>query len=69
MKIRLVVDDNGNRHLVRSHTSAGAEKFIQKKLSHALTVSVPTQQELVDALAAGVQIEDSTVPEQMELIE
>lgn len=60
MKIRHVTDSTGKVHLVRSHTDAGARKYVTNKIGHGLTVVVPTQDELVDALKSGVEIEDAT---------
>lgn len=46
--------------LVKAHTRAGAEKFVRSKLQPVVTATVATQEELVSALRAGVEIEDAT---------
>lgn len=60
MKIHHVTDGTGAVHLVKSHTKAGARRFVAAKLGHKITAKVPTQDELVAALQAGVAIEDAT---------
>lgn len=60
MKIRQVTDATGAVHLVRSHTDGGARKHVTNKLGQQLHVKVPSQDELVAALKAGVDIEDAT---------
>jgi hypothetical protein len=46
--------------LVKAHTRAGAEKFVRDSIKPAVTAIVPTQEQLVAALQAGVVIEDAT---------
>jgi len=66
MKIHLVIANKNSgaeqKFLVKSHTRAGAENFVRGKFKPDVTASVPTQQELVDALGAGIPIEDATAP-------
>lgn len=50
------------RFLVRAHTKAGAERFIERKVGRFIEAKVPTQDELVDALKSGMPIEDATQP-------
>lgn len=59
MKIHLVTCDN-EKFLVKSHTKAGAEKFVARKFRPVATAVVPTQDELVAALKSGLEIEDAT---------
>lgn len=60
MKIHYVTTAGQDKpRLVRAHTKAGAEKFVRDSIKPAITATVPTQQELVDALHAGVKIEDA----------
>lgn len=62
-KIYLVDSSDGNlsrQHLVRAHTSAGAEKFVRAKFKPTVTAKVPTQDELLAAREEGVAIEDAT---------
>ena len=60
MKIRHVTGANGTVYLVRSHTDAGARRFVLTKLGQDLIAKVATQEQLVDALQNGVAIEDAT---------
>ena len=46
--------------LVRAHTRAGAERHVARKVAGFIEAKVPSQDELVDALKAGLPIEDST---------
>jgi len=46
--------------LVKSHTRAGAEKFVSRKITPFIEAKVPTQDELVAALQSGTVIEDAT---------
>lgn len=74
MKIHLVTANEGRAadsvFLVKAHTRAGAEKFVAAKIKPEVTAIVPTQEQLVAALQAGVVIEDATnspqasIPEQ-----
>jgi hypothetical protein len=48
------------KYLVRAHTRAGAEKYIQRKVAGFIEARVPTQDELIGAMQAGVAIEDAT---------
>lgn len=60
MKIHLVTTAGQDKpRLVKSHTKAGAEKFVRDSIKPEITASVPSQQELVDALQAGVTIESA----------
>lgn len=61
MKIHKITDQSGSVYLVKSHTKGGARKFVAAKLRDGLHVKVPTQDELVAALQAGIRVEDSTV--------
>lgn len=61
MKIHKIVDQTGAVHLVKSHTKGGARKHVAAKLRDSLHVKVPTQDELVAALQAGIEVEDATV--------
>lgn len=63
MKIHHVTDlESGAIHLVRAHTHSGACNYVQQKLKRFLAAKVPTQDELVSALQAGIPIEDATAP-------
>lgn len=74
MKIHIVVangDSAVEQHfLVKAHTKAGAEKFVAGKFKPTVVASVPTQEQLVTALQAGVPIEDATatIPANQEYI-
>jgi hypothetical protein len=59
MKIYLVETAGAADRLVKAHTRAGAEKFVRDSIKPEITATVPTQQELVDALQAGVPIESA----------
>lgn len=61
MKIYKVTDHTGAVHLVKAHTKVGARKYVANKLRDSLHVKVPTQDDLVAALQAGIGVEDSTV--------
>lgn len=66
MKIHLVTQsslDSGKAErtfLVKSHTRAGAEKFVARKFNNFIEAKVPTQDELVAALQAGTSVECAT---------
>lgn len=61
MKIHLVNIEGSDRpRLVKAHTKAGAERFVRDQIKPAVTASVPTQQQLVDALQSGIEIEGAT---------
>lgn len=65
MKIYLVTSNDGHeekKHLVRAHTSVGAENFVRAKFKPTVTAKVPTQDELLSARDEGVEIEDATQP-------
>lgn len=64
MKIHLVkqFDDNGEHvksHLVRAHTRAGAERFVVGKIKPAVEATVATQDDIVNAMRMGVEIENA----------
>lgn len=59
MKIYLVETAGSADRLVKAHTRAGAEKFVRDSIKPEITATVPTQQELVDALQSGVAIESA----------
>ena len=60
MNIHLVTTAGQDKpRLVRSHTKAGAEKFVRDSIKPEIVATVPTQQELVDALQSGVAIESA----------
>lgn len=62
MKIHHVtVAGSEQPRLVKAHTRAGAEKFVRDRIQPEITAIVPTQEQLVAALQAGVVIEDATV--------
>ena len=63
-KIHHVTDSAKGIHLVRARTKAGARRFVEHKLGSALVVKVPTQDELLAARDAGVQIEDATAQQE-----
>lgn len=75
MKIHLVTMhsvDSGKperSYLVKAHTKAGAEKHVRAKISPFIEAKVPTQDELVDALKQGIQIEDATADPQASIPE
>lgn len=70
MKIHLVNTAGSDKpRLVKSHTKAGAEKFVRDSIKPQVTATVPTQDELVAALKAGVEIEDATANPQASIPE
>lgn len=75
MKIHLVTQhcvDSGKPerfYLVKAHTKSGAERFVNAKLKGFIEAKVPTQDELVDALKQGIQIEDATADPQASIPE
>lgn len=70
MKIHLVTVAGADKpRLVKAHTRAGAEKFVRDAIKPAVTARVPSQQELVDTLQAGVTIEDATASPQASIPE
>ena len=62
MKIHLVETAGFADRLVKAHTRAGAERFVRDSIKPTVTARVPSQDELVNALRDGVQIEDATQP-------
>lgn len=63
MKIHLVtIAGSEQPRLVKSHTRAGAEKFVRDSIKPAVSAVVPSQEQLVEALKSGVEIEDATAP-------
>lgn len=66
MKIHLVTiaataeSEPDKTFLVKAHTKAGAEKFVRGKFKPSVEARIPTQDELVAALKAGIEIEDAT---------
>jgi hypothetical protein len=62
-KIHHVTDNAGGVHIVRSHTKAGARRFVEHKIGSGLLVKVSTQDELLTARDAGTPIEDATTKE------
>lgn len=73
MKIHLVTANANSSaeqiFLVKAHTKAGAEKFVGAKFKPSVVAVVPSQQELVDTLQAGVTIEDATANPQASIPE
>lgn len=64
MKIHLVhIEGNDTPRLVKAHTRNGAEKHVRESIKPAVTATVPTQQELIDAIQKGIQIEDAYAKE------
>lgn len=60
-KIHLVkVAGQEKPRLVKAHTRAGAEKYVRDSIKPAVTATVASQQELVDAIEAGIKIENAT---------
>jgi len=60
VKIHLVnIEGTDAVRLVKSHTKAGAERYVRDQIKPIVTARVPSQQELVDALQAGVVIENA----------
>lgn len=60
MKIHLVnIEGTDAVRLVKSHTKVGAERYVRDQIKPIVTARVPSQQELVDALLAGVLIENA----------
>jgi hypothetical protein len=55
------------KFLVRAHTKVGAEKYVQRKVAGFIDAKVPTQDELIGAMQAGVRLEDATLPEDEQL--
>ena len=58
MKIHIVKTEGQDKvRLVKSHTRAGAEKFVRDSIKPNVTATVPSQDELVAAIGAGIAVE------------
>ena len=61
MKIHLVTTTQSDQQfLVKSHTKSSAANFVAAKFKPQVSASVPSQEDLVAAIKAGVAIEDAT---------
>ncbi len=53
------IEGQDKPRLVKAYTKAGAERFVRDTIKPKVTATLPSQAELVDALKAGIVIEDS----------
>lgn len=65
VKIYAVQIEGSDRiHLVKAHTRAGAANYVRDQIKPTISARLPSQDELVAALQAGVEIEDATVTQE-----